>query len=81
MDAEGWNNFKFAHDCIRGRMNGNKGVGMSEAALNRADAFEDALAELEDAFRHMHQAGDDGDTCALCGLDLRSDIHQRATQK
>lgn len=50
----------------------------SEESLARADAFEEALMEMYDAFSHFHMRSDEGDRCALCGLDLRNEIHRAA---
>jgi len=49
----------------------------SEQNLARVDAYEQALAEMRDAFMHNHVSSDNGDTCALCGLDIQNEIHSR----
>jgi hypothetical protein len=45
--------------------------------LEQADGLEMALDELTDAFAHIHVAGNDGETCALCDLTFRHPIHIR----
>jgi len=52
----------------------------SETALGQLDGLEMALTELRDSFRHTHVRSDDADICALCGLDLRNEIHRTASR-
>ena len=75
-DHPTWEQFAKAHKNIREDIR-VRGHSAGEITLARQDGLQEALDELEDAFRHAHVAGDDGDTCARCGLDLRNGIHER----
>ena len=73
-----WEAFKRAHGLMRASV--VRYVGSTTLQnMAKHDAFEEALEDLEDAFRHYHEASDDGDKCGLCGLDIRNNIHIRST--
>ena len=51
-----------------------------EKLLDKFEAAEARVRELETAFKHMHVAEQGeplSDSCAECGLDLRDPIHKR----
>lgn len=71
-----WNAFREAYSRIERQSDRRQGHSVSERDLNMASGLEMALNELERSFMHVYVRTDDGDSCAVCSLDLWHPIHK-----
>lgn len=75
-DRPSWDQFRTAYLRIEENADVFR-VSRSPTGKPAESGLRLALDELTSAFMHRHVRSDDGDNCALCGLDLRNDIHIR----